>query len=89
MEICKDEGDMAELNAKIECEGPIDNIYKFDGRFTVQDKQISLGYENFLLRGSSLRQTEWITGLVTFTGHFTRIMKNSSGARTKFSRIEK
>lgn len=42
-----------------------------------------------MLRGSSLRQTDWVVGLVTFTGHFTRIMKNSVGARTKFSRIEK
>jgi len=60
MELCKDEGQMAELKAKVECEGPIDNIYKFDGRLTVVDegdneKKISLSYENFVLRGSSLR----------------------------------
>ena len=52
-------------------------------------ESVSLSYDSFLLRGSSLRQTEWIFGLVTFTGHHTRIMKNSTGARTKFSRIEK
>jgi len=58
---------------------------KIDG---MKDK-ISLSYENFLLRGSSLRQTDWVVGMATFTGHHTRIMKNSTGARTKFSRIEK
>jgi len=58
---------------------------KIDG----MKEKISLSYENFLLRGSSLRQTDWVVGLVTFTGHHTRIMKNSTGARTKFSRIEK
>ena len=36
-----------------------------------------------------MRQTDWVIGLVAFTGHHTRIMKNSTGARTKFSRIEK
>jgi phospholipid-transporting ATPase len=56
---------------------------------TVDGKRISLSYENFLLRGSSLRNTDWIYGVVTYTGHTTRIMKNSTGARTKFSRIEK
>lgn len=55
----------------------------------VEGDRISLSYENFLLRGSSLRQTEYIYGVAVFTGHFTRIMKNSTGARTKFSRVEK
>lgn len=54
-----------------------------------EQEKYSLGYDNFVLRGASLRQTDWIIGLATFTGHFTRIMKNSTGARTKFSRIEK
>jgi len=55
----------------------------------VDGKKISLSYENFLLRGSSLRQTEYVIGVATFTGHGTRIMKNSVGARAKFSRVEK
>lgn len=55
----------------------------------VEGKKISLSYENFLLRGSSLRQTDYVIGVATFTGHGTRIMKNSTGARSKFSRVEK
>jgi len=50
---------------------------------------VSLSYENFLLRGSSLRNTDYVYGLVTFTGHETRIMMNSCGAKGKFSKIEK
>ena len=41
-----------------------------------------------LLRGSSLRNTEFIYGLVVFTGHETKIMKNSVKSRSKFSRLE-
>lgn len=52
-------------------------------------KRISLSYENFLLRGSSLRNTDWIFGIVTFPGHDTRIMRNSTGSKAKFSKVEK
>lgn len=42
-----------------------------------------------LLRGSSLRNTEWIYGIVVFTGHETKIMKNSARSQVKFSKLEK
>ena len=52
-------------------------------------KKISLSAENLLLRGSSLRNTDWVIGVVTFAGHDTRIMKNSIGSKQKFSKLEK
>src|SRR5580700_10810745 len=55
----------------------------------IENKKISLSYENFLLRGSSLRNTDWIFGLVTFPGHDTRIMRNSTSARAKLSKVER
>lgn len=42
-----------------------------------------------LLRGASLKNTDYIFGVVCFTGHDTKIMKNSSSARTKRSKIER
>ncbi len=91
MPYCLNDKALADLKGSIKCEGPTDKIYQFDGVFEPSEggEKISLSYENFLLRGSSLRQTDWVVGLVTFTGHHTRIMKNSTGARTKFSRIER
>jgi phospholipid-transporting ATPase len=92
MGLVPDEAAMSQFRAVVKCEGPSDKIYQFDGIITIEsynNEKISLSYDNFLLRGSSLRQTDWVVGLVTFTGHHTRIMKNSTGARTKFSRIEK
>jgi magnesium-transporting ATPase (P-type) len=41
-----------------------------------------------LLRGSSLKNTDYIYGLVVFTGHETKIMKNSVNSKSKFSRLE-
>lgn len=42
-----------------------------------------------LLRGSSLRNTEYIYGAVVFTGHETKIMKNSARSQAKFSKLER
>jgi magnesium-transporting ATPase (P-type) len=36
----------------------------------------------------SLRNTEFVLGLVVFTGHDTKVMKNSAAAKYKFSRLE-
>lgn len=92
MAYAADESALTDLAAEVKCEGPSDKIYQFDGVIKLDlasNDSVSLSYDSFMLRGSSLRQTEWIFGLVTFTGHHTRIMMNSCGARTKFSRIEK
>ena len=54
----------------------------------INQKRVSLSYDNFLLRGSSLKNTDWIYGVIVFTGHDTRIMKNSTGSRAKKSKVE-
>jgi magnesium-transporting ATPase (P-type) len=42
-----------------------------------------------LLRGSSLRNTEWVIGIAVYTGHDTKVMMNQSAAPNKLSKIEK
>jgi phospholipid-transporting ATPase len=42
-----------------------------------------------LLRGSTLKNTEWIYGVVVFTGHETKIMKNSIKSKAKLSKLER
>ena len=41
-----------------------------------------------MLRGCSLRNTEWVYGIAVYTGHDTKIMINSAKSRPKFSKIE-
>jgi len=50
---------------------------------------MSVGFENFLLRGSSLRNTDYAYGVVVYTGHETKIMKNSISSRQKKSHLER
>lgn len=49
---------------------------------------VSLNIDNLLLRGSSLKNTEYIYGVVIYTGHETRVMQNSAHAKYKFSKLE-
>jgi len=54
----------------------------------IQEK-IPLGADNVLLRGMTLRNTEEAYGIVVFTGHDTKVMRNSADAVYKFSKLEK
>ncbi len=67
------------MGAKIECETPNEYLYRFEGNFVLKDgTKFPLDPEQVLLKGSCLRNTEWVMGLCVFTGHDTKIMKNSS-----------
>lgn len=74
--------------AHVECENPNAMLYRFEGTLNLGSIAVPLNTDQLLLRGSSLRNTEFIYGLVVFTGHETKIMKNSVGARAKFSKLE-
>ncbi|HMD13748.1 MAG TPA: hypothetical protein VKI62_03915, partial [Bacteroidota bacterium] len=43
--------------------------------------------ENLLLRGCNLKNTDWVIGVVVFTGEETKIMMNSGITPSKRSRI--
>ena len=78
------------FQGKVWCEPPNDQIYKYEGLIkTPTGQKIPLSHENLLLRGSSLRNTDWIIGVVTYTGQDTRIMRNSVRSKQKFSKLEK
>lgn len=51
-------------------------------------QKIALDEEQILLRGSSLRNTEWVYGVAVYTGHETKVMMNSSQSKPKRSKLE-
>ena len=74
----------------IECEKENEFIYKFSGQMRMNnDKNIGLGEDQILLRGSSLRNTDWCYGISVYTGHDTKVMMNSSKSLIKQSHIDK
>ena len=64
----------------IECDVENDQLYKFNGTMKINEdgNMIPLDVDNMLMRGSSLRNTEWVYGVAIYTGHDTKVMMNSS-----------
>ncbi|KAI9748069.1 MAG: c-5 sterol desaturase, partial [Chaenotheca gracillima] len=83
----------------IESEPPHANLYQYSGVVrwsqraakhpgdpsTPRAEPISIN--NLLLRGCSVRNTEWVLGVVVYTGEQTKIMLNSGITPSKRSRI--
>ena len=81
---------IAHFDASLNFEGPNNFIYKFDGRIeTSADQIIPLGNENIVLRGMSLRNTEYVLGIVVYTGHDTKIQMNTTKSDYKVSKMMK
>lgn len=77
------------MQGRIFCEAPNNAIYKFEGQMIFDgEDELPLGADNMILRGSTLKNTEYVYGIVIFTGHDTKIMMNSMAASYKFSGLE-
>ena len=67
---------------------PDENLYSFNGSLAIGKKPIALTAKQLLLRGAMLKNTDWIIGIVVYTGAETKLMKNSGGSSYKQSNIE-
>ncbi|KAG7484284.1 hypothetical protein MATL_G00047960 [Megalops atlanticus] len=88
------EKDLESLNATIECEQPQPDLYKFVGRMHIyrdgQETVVrSLGPENLLLKGATLKNTKKIQGVAVYTGMETKMALNYQGKSQKRSAVEK
>uniref|UniRef100_A0A674MEX9 Phospholipid-transporting ATPase n=1 Tax=Takifugu rubripes TaxID=31033 RepID=A0A674MEX9_TAKRU len=88
------EKDLESLNATIECEQPQPDLYKFVGRMHIdkndQEPVVrSLGPENLLLKGATLKNTQKICGVAIYTGMETKMALNYQGKSQKRSAVEK
>ncbi|XP_063230598.1 probable phospholipid-transporting ATPase IA isoform X2 [Bacillus rossius redtenbacheri] len=82
--------DLAQFTGLVECEPPNRHLYEFCGIMRETNRQtLSLGPDQVLLRGAMLRNTSWVFGLVVYTGHETKLMKNSTSAPLKRSTVDK
>ncbi|KAL9326309.1 hypothetical protein ACSQ67_006954 [Phaseolus vulgaris] len=73
----------------ITCEDPNANLYTFVGSMELDDQQYPLAPQQLLLRDSKLRNTDFVYGVVIFTGHDTKVMQNATDPPSKRSKIEK
>eukprot|EP00123_Amoebidium_parasiticum_P018387 comp24187_c0_seq2/m.44324 comp24187_c0_seq2/g.44324 ORF comp24187_c0_seq2/g.44324 comp24187_c0_seq2/m.44324 type:complete len:1154 (-) comp24187_c0_seq2:702-4163(-) len=70
------------------CEPPNQSLHTFTGKMVVGTETCPLDAENVLLRGMTMRNTQWAIGLVVFAGHDTKLMMNAGGARFKRTQID-
>ncbi|XP_033995483.1 phospholipid-transporting ATPase IA isoform X1 [Trematomus bernacchii] len=78
------------LSGKMECESPNRHLYEFVGNLRLEGHStIPLGPDQILLRGGQLRNTQWVHGVVVYTGHDTKLMQNSTRPPLKLSNVER
>ncbi|MEE6462134.1 hypothetical protein FKM82_001508 [Ascaphus truei] len=86
----KDINTLASLSGRIECESPNRHLYDFNGNIRLDGHgTIPLGPDQILLRGAQLRNTQWVHGIVVYTGHDTKLMQNSTRPPLKLSNVER
>ncbi|XP_010255676.1 PREDICTED: phospholipid-transporting ATPase 3-like [Nelumbo nucifera] len=79
----------SEFKGEIQCEQPNNSLYTFTGNLIVKKQTLPLSPNQILLRGCSLRNTEYIVGAVIFTGHETKVMMNAMNVPSKRSTLER
>ena len=77
------------IDGKILSEQPNSSLYTYEGTMELGSQKIPLSPEQMILRGATLRNTAWITGLVIFTGHETKLMRNATATPIKRTAVER
>ncbi|KAJ4842107.1 hypothetical protein Tsubulata_028801 [Turnera subulata] len=77
------------FKATIRCEDPNPNLYTFVGNLEFKNETYPLCTSQILLRDSKLRNTEYVYGAVIFSGHDTKVVRNSTRSPSKRSRLER
>ena len=80
------------VKLSLKCEMPNIKIYHFNGQLTMDSPNIGtvgVNIQQFIPRGSSLSNTDWIIGLVVYSGKDTKLMKNMGKNKYKQSHIER
>ncbi|KAK4212935.1 hypothetical protein QBC37DRAFT_183828 [Rhypophila decipiens] len=85
--------ELSRLGGRIRSEQPNSSLYTYEATLTMQagggEKELPLNPEQLLLRGATLRNTPWIHGVVVFTGHETKLMRNATATPIKRTKVEK
>ena len=73
----------------IECDRPEFNMYKLNAAVVKDKDKYPVDFQMTLLRGTVLRNTAWVIGVVLFTGDDSKIVLNSGGTPSKRSKVER
>ncbi|XP_067374937.1 probable phospholipid-transporting ATPase IA isoform X4 [Channa argus] len=86
----RDIDSLTRLSGRMECESPNRHLYEFVGNIRLDGHStVPLSPDQILLRGAQLRNTQWVHGVVVYTGHDTKLMQNSTRPPLKLSNVER
>lgn len=85
--------ELSRLSGRVRSEQPNSSLYTYEATLTMLagggEKEIPLSPDQLLLRGATLRNTPWIHGVVVFTGHETKLMRNATATPIKRTHVER
>ena len=89
--LLKHENDNNNPNCILEVEQPNKNLYEINGSIIFNGDENNKNYFNFkntAIRGAKLKNTEFIYGIIIYTGKETKIMKNIIKQKVKSANID-
>ncbi|ETN39572.1 uncharacterized protein HMPREF1541_05798 [Cyphellophora europaea CBS 101466] len=85
--------ELSRLSGRIKSEQPNSSLYTYEAtiasNISSSEKELPLNPEQLLLRGATLRNTPWIHGVVVFTGHESKLMRNATATPIKRTDVER
>ena len=85
--------DLSHLTGRVRSEQPNSSLYTYEATLTMVagggERELPLAPDQLLLRGATLRNTPWIHGIVVFTGHETKLMRNATATPIKRTAVER
>ncbi|KAH0536820.1 hypothetical protein FGG08_006353 [Glutinoglossum americanum] len=85
--------ELSRLGGRLRSEQPNSSLYTYEATLTMAagggEKELPLAPDQLLLRGATLRNTPWIHGVVVFTGHETKLMRNATATPIKRTAVER
>jgi phospholipid-transporting ATPase len=85
--------ELKSIRGRVLSEQPNSSLYTYDATLELEQgagakQKIPLSPDQLLLRGATLRNTPWVHGVVVFTGHETKLMRNATAAPIKRTAVE-
>ncbi|KAK4502195.1 hypothetical protein PRZ48_005620 [Zasmidium cellare] len=84
--------ELSRVGGRVRSEQPNSSLYTYEATLTMQsgggEKELPLAPDQLLLRGATLRNTPWVHGIVVFTGHETKLMRNATATPIKRTNVE-
>lgn len=85
--------ELSRMGGRIRSEQPNSSLYTYEATLTMAagggEKELPLQPDQLLLRGATLRNTPWIYGVVVFTGHETKLMRNATATPIKTTAVQR